>query len=686
MNNKQKKAASWSKKEDNREKQKKDTRWSRLKTYQKVLIIVFSTIIFLCICGAGVFYYYISTANRTISSGTSSEVKNILTPVEEPQTDPVTILLLGVDTRDAENDRGRADTIMVMHINPEEEQVAVLSIPRDTLVNIPGHGEEKINAAYALGGEELMIKTVSAFLDAVINHYVVIDFEGFVELIDELGGVDVTIERPLEDPKTGAYISAGNHHFTGEQALAYTRSRSTELGDIARIQRQQYILKALVDQKLNLNNVSNINKYFQIIVDNTRTDLDIMTIIDYARVALSWGLENVSTGIIPTHHEMIENDTKSVQIPDEAEAKAMWERIIFNQPMSRYGVEYINGTEDIPDAMGTNQNYTSSLVIKNTSTTEWVRGGLQPFYISYHWLDFETKKTVVFDGERSFLPYDIVEPGEVVNIDVEILSPAEPGNYILQIDMVHEGVTWFSYQGVPTLEKYISVGVSYAAEYNDNGSTPNKIEPGQQFSTFVDVTNNGFMTWENTGKERIDLGVHWYNRDTREVLIFDADSGELPGNVARNETAEVEVLITAPEKPGRYILVYDLVHETVTWFSHQGVIPLEIDVDVGADLDSSVVKDTSVVIFNGCGVKGAATEFKNYLENYNFEKISIANAKDFDFEETVIVFRNGRLENAQQIEKIIKGAELIEYNGKWSYYYTGADVMVILGADYKDFI
>jgi LCP family protein required for cell wall assembly len=685
LNNKQKKTETENKKKDIKSKPRKNTRWSRLKTYQKVLIIVFSTIIFLCICGAGIFYYYISTLNRTMNSGTSTEVESILAPVETPQA-PVTILLLGVDTRDAENDRGRADTIMVMHINPDEEYATILSIPRDTLVNIPGHGEDKINAAYALGGEELMIKTVSSFLDAIVNHYVVIDFEGFVELIDELGGVDVKIERPLEDPNTGAYISAGEHHFTGEQALAFTRSRSTELGDIARIQRQQYIMKALIDQKLNLSNVSNINKYFQIIVDNTRTDLDLMTIISFARAALSWGLENINTGIVPTHHELIENDTKSVQIPDEAEARAMWERIIFNQPISRYGVEYINGTEDIPDSMGTNQMYISSLVIQNTGTTEWVRGATQPFYISYHWLDFDTKKTVVFDGERSFLPYDLVKPGETVNIDVNILSPEEPGNYVLQIDMVHEGVTWFSYQGIPTLEKYVSVGISYAATYNDNRTTPNKVEPGQQFKTSVDVINNGFMTWVNTDPRRVNLGVHWYNRDTREVLFFDADSGELPGNVAHGEEAEVELLITAPKKPGRYILVYDLVQETVTWFSHQGVIPLEIDVDVGADIDNTIVKDTSVVIYNGCGVKGAATEFRNYLENYNFKKISIANAKEFDFEQTIILYRNGRLENAQQLEKVLKGAQLEEYSGKWSSYYTGADVMIILGADYKDFI
>jgi LCP family protein required for cell wall assembly len=663
----------------------KNNRWTRLRTYQKFLIIFFSTIFFLAACGTGGFYYYLNSLNRTLSSGTTTQIQNVLAPVdaeaEKTMDAPVTILLLGRDTRDAETEQGRTDTIMLLHIDPTAKSASLLSIPRDTLVDIPGYGQDKINAAYAYGGEELMIKTVSIFLDAVINHYATIDFEGFVKLVDELGGVDVTIDRPIIDPKTNAYIAAGNHHFTGEQALSYSRSRSTEFGDIGRIQRQQLIFKELIKQKLDIKYISNINSYLNILIDNIRTDMDLMTIMSYAKSALAFGTENISSAIIPSRPDWIDNGTKSVQIPDIVEARAMWQRIIFNQPTSTYGIEYTGGTENIPESMSKNKVYIAKIKVKNTGATAWERGGPAPFYLSYHWLDFDTKKAIVFDGERSLLVKDKIYPGEEVEMDLKIKAPQEPGNYILQVDMVHEGVTWFSYQGVPPLEKYVSVNIDYAAAYDDMGTTPNKVLPGQQFTTQVKVTNNGFMEWVNKAKDRFDLGAHWYNRDTREVVIFDADSGELPNNVNHGESATVNMIITAPAKPGRYVLAYDLVHETVTWFSQQGVIPMEISIDVGYTLDTALVKKTNIFVYNGSGVAGAATKVADYLSKYGFKITGKANAKNNDFEKTLVIYKPDKAPNAGQLAMILNSYQMEEYSQAWAEYDSGADIILILGKD-----
>jgi LCP family protein required for cell wall assembly len=664
----------------------KNNRWTKLRTYQKFLIIFFSAIFFLAACGTGGFYYYLNSLNRTLSSGTTTQIQNVLAPVEAEKImdAPVTILLLGRDTRDAETEQGRADTIMLLHIDPAEKSAALLSIPRDTLVDIPGYGQDKINAAYTYGGEELMIKTVSIFLDAVINHYATIDFEGFVKLIDELGGVDVLIDRPLIDPKTNAYIAAGNHHFTGEQALSYTRSRSTEFGDIGRIQRQQLIFKELIKQKLDIKYISNINSYLNILIDNIRTDMDLMTIMSYTKSALAFGTENISSAIIPSRPEWIEDGTKSVQVPDIVEARAMWQRIIFNQPTSIYGIEYTGGTENIPESMSKDKVYIIKIKVKNTGAATWEGGGTAPFYLSYHWLDFDTKKAIVFDGERSLLVKDKILPGEEVEMYLKIKAPDKPGNYILQVDMVHEGLTWFSYQGVPPLEKYIAVNIDYAAAYDDMGTTPNKVSPGQQFSTQVKVTNNGFMEWVNKAEDRVDLGVHWYNRDTREVVIYDADSGELPNNVNHAESALVNITITAPFKPGRYVLAYDLVHETVTWFSQQGVIPREINIDVGYTLDTSLVKKTSVFVYNGSGVKGAATKVADYLSKYGFKIKGKANAKKYDFEKTLVIYKPDKAPNAEQLVMIFNSYQLVEYSKEWAEYDSGADIIVILGEDVEE--
>ncbi len=681
-NNKKETVDSDISKKNSTEKVKK-SRWSGLKTYKKILIIFFSAII---IIGAGValyFYYYLANINKTIKSGITTEIKEVLTPIETPEA-PITILLLGRDTRDAETEQGRADTIMLLHINFEEKRASLLSIPRDTLVAIPGYGEDKINAAYAYGGEELMIKTVSLALDAVINHYVTIDFEGFVRLIDELGGVDVVVERPLEDPLSGAFISAGNHHFTGEQALAYTRSRSTELGDIGRIQRQQYIMKQLVDQKLNLKNVSKINDYFTIIIENTRTDLDLLSIISYARAALSFGTENLSTTIIPTHPDWIDEGTKSVQVPDLDEAKAMWQRIIFGQPVSKYGIEYLSGTENIAKSMLKNRLYNYKIKVKNTGNITWQKQEPGSFYLSYHWLDFDTKKTVQFEGKRSDLPVEAVGPGQEAEIDFQVLSPESSGKYILQIDMVHEGQTWFSYQGVPTLEKYVAVNVDYAASYDDMGSTPNEIRPGEEFKAIVKVVNNGFMDWIAESDKPVRLGWHWYNRDTREIEYFGAGRALLPSDVAHGQSTEVEAFITAPDKPGRYVLAYDLVHEKVAWFSQEGVIPLEVSVDIGIKLDNAIVKKTSVMIYNGCGVAGVAKDFRDYIRNYNFKIYGLANAREFDFEQTIVIYKSDKLKNAEQLTRLLYSYDIKEYSDLWNYYSTSADVIIILGRDYEE--
>ncbi|MBN2072919.1 MAG: LCP family protein [Actinobacteria bacterium] len=626
-----------------------------------------------------------NSLNKTINSLNTAEVENILTPIESPE-EPVTILLLGRDTRDAENEMGRSDTIMLLYMDPGKSTGSLLSIPRDTLVDIPGYGEDKINAAYSYGGEELMIKTIKDFIGADINHYITLDFQGFIELIDAVGGLDIVIDRPLIDPKSGASFSPGNHHLTGEQALAYTRSRSTELGDIGRIQRQQHLFREFIKQKLNMKYLSNVPYYFNILVENTRTDLDILTILKYSKAALSLNSDNFGTAIIPSHSDWIEDGTISVQIPDTEEAKMMWERILEGQPASRYGAVYTDLDGSVEN-MASNVKYHLRITVKNTSLEKWESGSENPVLLGYHWIDFEDKKMVVFDGNRAILPRNEVAPGEEVTFVLEVEAPGEPGQYILQVDMVKEGVTWFSYQGVPPMEKYVVVDLAYSVKYDDFGTTPNKVETDERFPVTIWFKNTGTLTWSNDKDLQICLGYHWLDRDTREPLIWDNGRRlHLQEDMEPGEEYEEDIIIFAPEEPGRYILQYDLVHEGVTWFSTAGITPFEIDVNVGKVIDKTITTKTHLIISNGNGIAGSAARYRDYLKVYGFKVAGLKNADSFDYEKTVICYIEGQLEKAQQLEVLFDSYELkeipsIEFK---EAYGKDVEIVIIAGKDYLE--
>jgi len=116
--------------------------FKKLPQYARILIIILASIIGIAAIAAGVFYWYLNKANTTMNSMTSSEIENILTPVQSIE-EPVSILLLGRDSRDTTVDQGRADTIMLLYLNPGQKTATLLSIPRDTLVDIEGHGKDK---------------------------------------------------------------------------------------------------------------------------------------------------------------------------------------------------------------------------------------------------------------------------------------------------------------------------------------------------------------------------------------------------------------------------------------------------------------------------------------------------------------------------------------------------------------
>lgn len=161
---------------------------------------------------------------------------------------PVNFVLIGSDSRGP--DRGRSDTLMIAHLNAEHNTLYLISIPRDSYVDIPGHGKNKVNAAYSFGGAPLAISTVQNLTGTQMDHTAIIDFEGFIGLTSDIGGVSVFNE--IASSNLGFTYPRGQITLSGEQALAYVRQRhNLPRGDFDRAARQRIVVRALILKLMN---------------------------------------------------------------------------------------------------------------------------------------------------------------------------------------------------------------------------------------------------------------------------------------------------------------------------------------------------------------------------------------------------------------------------------------------------
>lgn len=189
------------------------------------------------------------------------------------------IMVLGVDRRSG--DIGRSDTLFVTMLDTSRNQAALLSIPRDTLVSIPGHGWDKVNHAYAYGGHDLSRKTLENFLGIQINNYVLVDFQGFIKLVDAIGGVDIDVEKPMQyaDPYDGENglvinLQPGRQHMDGTTAIQYVRYRDEE-GDIGRVTRQQKFMKAVFAKLRSASLLTRAPEIARTLYQSIETDLSV---------------------------------------------------------------------------------------------------------------------------------------------------------------------------------------------------------------------------------------------------------------------------------------------------------------------------------------------------------------------------------------------------------------------------
>lgn len=254
---------------------------------------------------------------------------------------PKTILLMGLD-----EGLIRTDVLMVAHIEPKHNMVTLLSVPRDTLVEIPCAGldpcltPDKVAHAHVYGGKrgpQVTRKAVENLLGVKIDHYVRVSYDGFVKVVDRLGGVKIVIDKNMhyEDPyahpplKIHFKASPQPQHLNGEDALKYVRFRADGLGDLGRIDRTKKFFRALAASLRQSGMISKLPDLVTTVWPYIDTDLDTATAISLARLAPKLDPENLATEVIPGADKTLK-DGRWVWLADEAKTRELVDRLIRN--------------------------------------------------------------------------------------------------------------------------------------------------------------------------------------------------------------------------------------------------------------------------------------------------------------------------------------------------------------------
>lgn len=345
--------------------------------------------------GAGVAVaWYINNINSKLNSTVDDELRSQLVSVQAE--DPFYMLLLGVDkSTDRESEWGdsqsnfRADTIILARIDPKSLKVTLVSIPRDTLVDMGEHGKQKINAAYSYGGAAYMVEVVSDLAGVDISHYAEIDFEQLTAIVDAVGGIEVTLPVAVYDPDyAGIDLPAGTQTLNGEQALGLCRSRHAYDayggGDFYRAANQRMVIAAIV-RKVLASDITTWPSLISTLADSVTTDMSATDILNLAYEFKDLDTDNdIYSGQLPTVSEQI-NGTW-YELVDEDAWETMMERVDAGEtPYSDESQDFTAGIAGSVSSSSSSSDSSSTsdepvysgtvLVLNGTDTTGLARKG-----------------------------------------------------------------------------------------------------------------------------------------------------------------------------------------------------------------------------------------------------------------------------------------------------------------------
>lgn len=256
------------------------------KNKKRIVLQVAGLFFLIVLVGIGVYgftiYKSLTDTVETMHQPIDREIsQKRLEKITLEKKDPFTVLMLGVDER--VGDRGRSDTIIVLAVNPNNQSVKMLSIPRDVRTKIVGHGTvDKINHAYAFGDVKMAMETVENFLDIPIDYYLKINMEGFKDIVDAVGGV--TVNNDLDFTSNGKHFKKGTINLNGDKALAFSRMRYEDPnGDFGRQHRQRQIIEAIIHEGASLSTLTNFGDIFNALGKNVKTNLNFNEMVDIQR-------------------------------------------------------------------------------------------------------------------------------------------------------------------------------------------------------------------------------------------------------------------------------------------------------------------------------------------------------------------------------------------------------------------
>ena len=326
----------------------------------KIAIIV---VLVLANLGALGVFWAVNTGEDVLALANTDD--DVVSELSQPSGDSLTFLVVGSDSREGIDDLTffgpfggeRGDVIMLVHLDQATGDARMLSIPRDLWVDIPDNGSGKINAAYAYGGPSLMVQTIRENLGIEVNHYVEVDFVGFIAMVDELGGIEMSFPYPARDGSSGLSIEAGTQMLDGEQALAFARSRkyqeyqnggwvSVEATDLGRTQRQQQVVRAILTELKTPGSIAEAGAIAGSMAQHVTVDA---TLADSSVAGLAWDFRGLVTGSIEGHTLPVYGDSvggASVVRAAEPEASAMIDEFMSGAVVLETGplrIQVLNG-------------------------------------------------------------------------------------------------------------------------------------------------------------------------------------------------------------------------------------------------------------------------------------------------------------------------------------------------------